>query len=72
MSSQFINDTDTVGFNGYELLHAGITYRRGLVQYALNLTNLTDREYFASSLGNRQLYPGQPFNMVATVRVRTR
>jgi hypothetical protein len=23
-----------------------------------------------SSLGNRQLYPGQPFNIMATVRVR--
>ena len=71
VSKQFINDTDTVGFNGYELLHAGISYRRGPVQYGLNLTNLTDREYFASSLGNRQLYPGQPFNLMATIRIHT-
>ena len=31
--------------------------------YALNLTNVTDRQYWTSSLGNRQLYPGQPFNV---------
>jgi iron complex outermembrane receptor protein len=71
VTAQFINDTNTVGFNGYELLHAGVSYVRGRLQYGLNLTNLTDREYFTSSLGNRQLYPGQPFNVMATLRVRT-
>ncbi len=68
---QFINDTNTVGFSGYELLDAGVSYTRGRLQYALNLSNLTDRQYFTSSLGNRQLYSGQPFNVLATVRVRT-
>jgi iron complex outermembrane receptor protein len=71
VSDQFINDANTVGFNGYELLNGGASYTRGRFQYALNLTNLTDRYYWASSLGNRQLYPGQPFNVIATVRVRT-
>ena len=71
VTSQFINDANTVGFSGYELLDAGVAYSRGRLQYTLNFTNLTDREYFASSLGNRQLYPGQPFNVLATVRVRT-
>ena len=42
-----------------------------VVAYTLNVTNLTDREYWASSLGNRQLYPGQPFNVMAAIRVRT-
>jgi iron complex outermembrane receptor protein len=68
VSDQFINDANTVGFNGYNILDAGVSYRRGPVQYGINLTNLTDRGYFASSLGNRQLYPGQPFNVLATVR----
>jgi iron complex outermembrane receptor protein len=71
VTSQFINDSNTVGFSGYELLDAGVAYSRGRFQYTLNLTNLTDREYFTSSLGNRQLYPGQPFNVLATIRVRT-
>ncbi len=71
VSGQFINDTNTVGFNGYTVLDAGISYRRGPLQYGLNLTNLTDREYFTSSLGNRQLYPGQPFNVLATIRLRS-
>ena len=71
VSDQFINDTNTIRFNGYELLDLGASYSRGRMQYALNLTNVTDREYWTSSLGNRQLYPGQPFNILATVRVRT-
>ena len=71
VSHQFINDTDTVGFSAFEVLHAGATYRRGRVRYGLNLTNLTDRQYWTSSLGNRQLYPGEPFNVMASIRIRT-
>ena len=70
-SHQYINDTDSVGFSAYELLYAGVTYTRGRIRYGLNLTNLTDREYWTSSLGNRQLYPGEPFNVMASVRIRT-
>jgi outer membrane receptor for monomeric catechols len=68
VSDQFINDINTVGFNGCNIIDLGASYRRGPVQYGINLTNLTDRAYFASSLGNRQLYPGQPFNVLATAR----
>jgi iron complex outermembrane receptor protein len=71
VSEQFLNDINTVGFHGYELLDVGVAYRVGRVQYTVNLTNVTDREYWASSLGNRQLYPGQPFNVLAAIRVRT-
>jgi iron complex outermembrane recepter protein len=71
VSDQFINDANTVGFEGYDLVNLGASYTRGRVQYLLNLTNITDSQYWASSLGNRQLYPGQPFNVMATVRIRT-
>jgi iron complex outermembrane receptor protein len=71
VSDQFINDTNTIKFNGYDIVNLGASYTKGRVQYQLNLTNLTDTEYWASSLGNRQLYPGQPFNVMGTVRIRT-
>ena len=71
VSSQFINDSNTVAFNEYGLLDLGASYTSGRVQYLLNLTNVTDTQYWASSLGNRQLYPGQPFNVMASVRIRT-
>jgi outer membrane receptor protein involved in Fe transport len=48
-----------------------VTYARGRIRYGLNFSNLTDREYWTSSLGRRQLYPGEPFNVIATIRVRT-
>ena len=49
-----------------------MSYTRGRVQYSLALTNLTDTEYWASTLGNSQLYPGEPLRVMATLRLRTR
>ena len=43
MSSQFINDTNTIEFNGYELIDVGASCTRGRMQYALNLTSVTNR-----------------------------
>jgi len=71
ISAQFLNDSETVEFNGYERLSLGVSYTRGRAQYALNLTNVTNTAYWQSSLGSRQLYPGEPFNVMATVRIRT-
>jgi iron complex outermembrane receptor protein len=71
VGEQFINENNAVAFSPYELLNLGASYTRGRVQLVLNLTNVTDEVYWTSSLGNRQLYPGQPFNIIGTVRVRT-
>ena len=71
VGEQFINDNNAVSFSPYKLLNLGASYTRGRVQMVLNLNNVTDEVYWTSSLGNRQLYPGQPFNIIATVRVRT-
>ena len=51
ISAQFLNDSETVEFNGYERLSLGVSYTRGLAQYALNLTNVTNTAYWQSSLG---------------------
>jgi outer membrane receptor protein involved in Fe transport len=71
VGKQFINDNNAVAFSPYKLLNVGAGYTRGRVQLMLNLTNVTDEVYWTSSLGNRQLYPGQPFNVIGTVRIRT-
>lgn len=71
IASQFLNDSETVEFSGYERLSLGVSYTRGRLQYALNLTNVTNTAFWQSSLGNRQLYPGEPFNVLATLRIRT-
>jgi len=38
----------------------------------VNVNNVTDTEYYASVLYDSQLYPGEPVNALATVRVRLR
>jgi iron complex outermembrane recepter protein len=71
-SKVFIDRTNTLTFDGYGLLNVGARYRRGSVEYAVNVNNLTDTEYFASVLYDTQLYPGEPINVLGTVRIRFR
>jgi outer membrane receptor protein involved in Fe transport len=46
----FIDRDNLLTFAGYGVLNVGVRYRRGAVEYALNVNNLTDTEYFASVL----------------------
>lgn len=61
-----------LALDGYGLVDLGVRYQRGALEYALNINNLTDTAYFASALYDTQLYPGEPINVLATVRVRLR
>ena len=49
-SKVFIDNANTLTFDGYGMLNLGARYRRGSVEYAVNVNNLTDTEYFASVL----------------------
>lgn len=71
-SSFFIDRTNEFSLDGYGLLNAAVRYRRGAIEYAVNVNNLTDTEYFASVLYDSQLYPGEPINVLGTIRVRFR
>ena len=71
-SKVFIDNANTLTFDGYGVLNLGARYRRGSVEYAVNVNNLTDSEYFASVLYDTQLYPGEPINVLGTVRIRFR
>ena len=71
-SSMFIDRNNDFTIDGYALLNLGARYRRGRIEYAVNINNVTDTEYFASVLYDSQLYPGEPTNVLATVRVRLR
>jgi iron complex outermembrane receptor protein len=68
----FIDRENTLTFDGYGVLNVGARYRRGAVEYAVNVNNLTDTEYFSSVLYDTQLYPGEPINVLGTIRVRFR
>jgi iron complex outermembrane receptor protein len=71
-SDVFIDRGNTLSFDAYGTLNAGVRYRRGALEYALNINNLTDTDYFASVLYDTQMYPGEPINVLGTVRVRFR
>ena len=71
-SSMFIDRNNEFTIDGYGLLNLGARYHRGRVEYAVNINNVTDTEYFASVLYDSQMYPGEPANVLATVRVRLR
>jgi iron complex outermembrane receptor protein len=72
LSGQFGDIANMFDIGGYGLLNAAIRYRRWPLEYALNINNLTDTDYYASTLYDTQVYPGEPVNVLAKVRVRMR
>lgn len=68
--SVFAQDANELELDAYGLLNLGVRYRRGRLEYALNVNNVTDTEYFSSVLYDTQVYPGDPVNVLGTVRVR--
>ena len=72
ISRVFAERNNVLALDGYGLVTLGVRYRRGPLEYAVNVNNLTDTDYFASALYDTQLYPGDPINVLGTVRVRLR
>jgi len=71
ISSQFVDDPDTVRLGGYTLFSGAVGYRRGIYELRVNAENLFDRRrYFDSGISGNQVYPGAPINLFATVRLR--
>jgi iron complex outermembrane receptor protein len=66
------DDTNMFKVDGYGLANVGVRYLRGNIEYALNVNNITDTDYISSVLYNSQVYPGDPINVLGTIRVRLR
>ena len=71
-SKVFIDQANSLTFDGYGVLNLAARYRHGAMEYSINLNNVTDTNYFASVLYDTQLYPGEPFNVLGTVSIRFR
>jgi iron complex outermembrane receptor protein len=71
-SKVFIDQGDSLTFDGYGVLNLAARYRRGALEYALNVNNVTSTDYFASVLYDTQMYPGEPINVLGTVTIRFR
>jgi hypothetical protein len=55
--------------DGFTKVNLGALYNLSRLR-ALNVSNITDHFYYASTLGNTQFYPGEPRRVMFTVRVR--
>lgn len=52
----------------YPRTDAAMYYRRGNFRAQLNFKNLFDTDYFESANGRNRIFPGAPFEMLATLR----
>ena len=68
----FVDNGNVFDAPGYGLANVGVRYKRGAMEYALNINNITDTKYFVPHLDYAQVYPGDPVNFLATVRVHLR
>jgi len=65
----FADQENTFSVDGYGLLNVAARYRKGPIELGVNLNNVTDTEYLIPHQDYLQLYPGEPVNVLGTVRV---
>lgn len=53
----------------YVRLDASVFYRHKRYELQVNINNLTDRRYFSGVLSRNLVYPGEPLNVIATLRI---
>lgn len=68
----FADDTNLVTLDRFAVANVAVRYLRGPIEYALNVNNFTNTDYFSAALYDTQVYPGDPINVLATVRWRLR
>jgi iron complex outermembrane receptor protein len=66
----FVDNENTFFTDGYATMGLSVRYAHGRFEYALNINNLTNTKYFTPHQDYLQVYPGEPTNVLATVRVR--
>ena len=66
----FADNGNTFEVDGYGVLNLAVRYRRGRIEYQLNVNNVTDTTYFVAHQDYLQVYPGNPANVLGTIRVR--
>jgi iron complex outermembrane receptor protein len=69
LGDQFLTDANTSYFESYSLANLAVSYRLGRTVYSLNVNNLTDTNYLASTRGNSLWYPGEPRRVMGTIRL---
>ena len=72
LGKTFADNSNTFEVDGYGVLNLAAHYRRGRLEYQVNINNATDTQYFVPHQDYLQVYPGNPVNVLGTVRVRIR
>jgi iron complex outermembrane receptor protein len=72
LGTTFADNANVFEVDGYGLLNIGVRYTRGIFEYALNVNNATSTDYFVPHQDYAQVYPGDPVNVLGTVRIRLR
>src|SRR5262245_27853147 len=72
VSTYFLNTANTLVMPKLDTMDAAVMVRRGNYDVGVNLRNLTNEtQYFTSQINSGgQLYPGEPFNALVTLRYR--
>jgi TonB-dependent siderophore receptor len=66
----FVDQENTFFTDGYGTMALGVRYNRGRVEYGVHINNLTNTKYFTPHQDYLQVYPGEPTNVLGTVKIR--
>jgi iron complex outermembrane receptor protein len=71
LGSQFVNNTNTESLGGYMIASGAVGFRAERWDWSLNAENLFNRKrYFLPGHFSNQVFPGQPINVVSSIRLK--
>ena len=68
-AQRFTSNDNLVTLPAYRRVDAGMSYRAGRIELALNARNLLDARYVDTASSNAQIMPGAPRDVLVTLRV---
>ena len=68
----FADNENLFEVDSYGTLALAAKYVHGPIDYAVNVNNVTNTKFFVPHQDYLQVYPGEPTNVLATIRVRFR
>ena len=70
VSEQFVGEDNRYTIDGYAVLDAAASYKRGRARFAVNLKNITGTEYATRGFGGVSAIPARPFEVLGRIDVR--
>ena len=70
VSEQFVGEDNRYTIDGYAVLDAAVSYKRGRARFAVNLKNITGTEYATRGFGGVSAIPARPFEVLGRIDLR--